>query len=337
MSRYILQVVYELQQKFSKNIFIKHKLVSEGIATYNNNDINITRDENLTTKLVNLFKKNAEEESFKRFTPSSINTYVYCPFKFYLHYVQGLKEDETIEESMQANEFGNVFHKTLEQLYLPFLNTQINADTIKKLIPETGAAVNNAIKQEYDKYYVSEGENYLFEKVLEELVSKTLQQDEAYAPFKLIALETEYSQWIDLGNKISVNLFGKFDRVDQKDGLTRVIDYKTGNADLAKETLPEDLFTNTDHKINLQLLIYNQLVSHNLPEQKTLCGVYALKQTSEGIKYLAGNNAVNNQTAVEFFSQLKDFLRTIIYESDFKQTSDFKKCENCGFRRLCNR
>lgn len=337
MSRYILQVVYELQQKFSKNIFIKHKLVSEGIATYNNNDINITRDENLTTKLVNLFKKNAEEESFKRFTPSSINTYVYCPFKFYLHYVQGLKEDETIEESMQANEFGNVFHKTVEQLYLPFLNTQINADTIKKLIPETGAAVNNAIKQEYDKYYVSEGENYLFEKVLEELVSKTLQQDEAYAPFKLIALETEYSQWIDLGNKISVNLFGKFDRVDQKDGLTRVIDYKTGNADLAKETLPEDLFTNTDHKINLQLLIYNQLVSHNLPEQKTLCGVYALKQTSEGIKYLAGNNAVNNQTAVEFFSQLKDFLRTIIYESDFKQTSDFKKCENCGFRRLCNR
>lgn len=337
MSRYILQIVYELQQKFSKNISIKHKLVSEAIAVYNNVDINISRNENLTSQLIGLFGKSGDGETLKRFTPSSINTFVFCPFKFYLHHVLGLKEDETIEESMQANEFGNVFHKVLEQLYLPFLNTEINADTIRKLIPDTATAVTNAIKMQYDKYYKSEGENYLFEKVLEELVSKTLNQDAAYAPFKLIALEAEYSQWVYLGNDITVKLFGKFDRVDLKSGTTRVIDYKTGNANLAKDILPEDLFINSEQKINLQLLIYNQLASHNWMEQKTICGVYTLKQTSEGIKYLAGSNAINEEMRSNFFAQLKDFLHHVIFESDFKQTTDFKKCENCGFKRLCNR
>jgi len=337
MSRYILQIVYELRQKFPTTILLKHKLATQGISIFSDNAIVVNRNKVLTEKLVELFARQEDGGSLKRFSPSSINSFVYCPFKFYLHYVQGLREDETVEESMQANEFGNVFHKTLEQLYLPFLNAEINTDTTKKLIPEIGAAVSSAIKQEYDKFYVCEGENYLFEKVLEELVAKTINQDETYAPFKLIALETEYSQWVDLGNKTVVKLFGKFDRIDQKDGVTRVIDYKTGNADLAKEILPEDLFSNSENKINLQLLIYNQLANHNLQATKTLCGVYALRQITGGIKYLAGNNAISEQTQIDFSSQLKNFLIHIIYESDFAQTTELKKCENCGFKRLCNR
>lgn len=337
MSRYILQIVYELRQKFPTTILLKHKLATQGISIFSDNAIVVNRNKVLTEKLVELFARQEDGGSLKRFSPSSINSFVYCPFKFYLHYVQGLREDETVEESMQANEFGNVFHKTLEQLYLPFLNAEINTDTTKKLIPEIGSAVSSAIKQEYDKSYVSEGENYLFEKVLEELVAKTINQDEAYAPFKLIALETEYSQWVDLGNKTVVKLFGKFDRIDQKDGVTRVIDYKTGNADLAKEILPEDLFSNSENKINLQLLIYNQLANHNLQATKTLCGVYALRQITGGIKYLAGNNVISEQTQIDFSIQLKNFLIHIIYESDFAQTTELKKCENCGFKRLCNR
>ncbi|MBK7854491.1 MAG: PD-(D/E)XK nuclease family protein [Bacteroidetes bacterium] len=207
MSRYILQIVYELRQKFPTTILLKHKLATQGISIFSDNAIVVNRNKVLTEKLVELFARQEDGGSLKRFSPSSINSFVYCPFKFYLHYVQGLREDETVEESMQANEFGNVFHKTLEQLYLPFLNAEINTDTTKKLIPEIGSAVSSAIKQEYDKSYVSEGENYLFEKVLEELVAKTINQDEAYAPFKLIALETEYSQWVDLGNKTVVKLF----------------------------------------------------------------------------------------------------------------------------------
>lgn len=337
ISRYILQIVYELQKKFENRISIKHKLVSEQITVYSDNDILIKRDANLTEQLIKLFAIQTNNESIKRFTPSSINSFIYCPFKFYLHYVRGLREDETVEESMQANEFGNVFHKTLEQLYSPFLNLEINNTDIENLLSEVMVAVENALKTEYDKYYVNDGENYLFQKVLEELVVKTLKHDMLYAPFRIIALEAEYSQYIDLGDNISVKLFGKFDRIDQKEETTRVIDYKTGKADLATEILPQDLFTNSDHKINLQLLIYNELASANLHSLKVLCGVYPLKKSSDGMQYLAGMNALNEQTRNAFFNQLKDFLKHILFESEFKQTSDYKKCEKCGFKRLCNR
>jgi ATP-dependent exoDNAse (exonuclease V) beta subunit len=90
--------------------------------------------------------------------------------------------------------------------------------------------------------------------------------DRAYAPFVMEALEQEgLSYAIRLDNsKDPVILSGKIDRVDRKDDVIRVIDYKTGKDRLDFESVPS-LFSREDkrNKAAFQTMLYALLYKAN--------------------------------------------------------------------------
>ena len=55
----------------------------------------------------------------KYLSATALQNYLFCPAKFYYRSVCGLKEQEEVAESLEANDIGNVFHKTMQELYGP--------------------------------------------------------------------------------------------------------------------------------------------------------------------------------------------------------------------------
>ena len=117
-SRYIEQLKEELKDQ--KQIEISEKIISVDIVN-NKMDYNtVSKSEKIIENLQNLAEYGL--------SPSALNKYIQCPLDFYYSYVVGLRQEDEVEETIEASTFGNVIHKVLEELYKPLLN--------KILIPE---------------------------------------------------------------------------------------------------------------------------------------------------------------------------------------------------------
>ena len=80
-----------------------------------------------------------------------------------------------------------------------------------------------------------EGRDRLNHRIIQNLVERILELDQEYAPFNLIAVESnEFGFNLEVGNGRTVKLGGTVDRMDEKIEITRTIDYKTGKSDIQK-------------------------------------------------------------------------------------------------------
>ena len=113
--------------------------------------------------------------------------------------------------------------------------------------------VNGAINEAFQKHYqikgdnkkvMIEGRNIIAAEIIKKMINKILNIDKKYAPFKIIGLEVGTKEGFSIDVPLEVNgrnhvigLKGKIDRIDLKEGVLRVIDYKTGKDEKTFETL----------------------------------------------------------------------------------------------------
>ena len=80
--------------------------------------------------------------------------------------------------------------------------------------------------------FLVEGQNVILFEIIKDYVSKIISYDEKNAPFKVIDLEGDkksgYKKQLQLSDNFAINISGFIDRIDEKDGSIRIIDYKTG-------------------------------------------------------------------------------------------------------------
>jgi ATP-dependent helicase/DNAse subunit B len=143
-----------------------------------------------------------------------------------------------------------------------------------------------------------------------------------------------------------VILSGKIDRVDQKDGVVRVIDYKTGRDKLDFENIPS-LFSreNRRNKAAFQTMLYALL--------------YKANHKSNGFKIVPGLiNRMNlfdrnfqfglkvdkryiddvDEFIPEFEGHLKQLLEELFDPNiPFDQTKDTDTCKFCPYQNICYR
>lgn len=278
------------------------------------------------------------------FSPSALHMYLTCPLRFYNYYVLGLKEREEMEQSMAANTFGNVLHKTLELLYGDFIGRAVNASDIHEMYGKVEEASEAAFNEITRNAHHRHGKNYLLLRVIRDLVTKVLDIDLRDAPFEVVGLEMKVNAHVVTAhNPEGVMVRGIIDRVDRRQGEVRIIDYKTGrveNVDLKDFGL---LREKDDKRAALQLATYAWIYLKNNPDQKGItAGIYHLRNLSKGLALLRTGPTANEQQDLQSLGPFEDVLASVLDEIfspeiPFTQTEETKRCEYCPYKVMCVR
>lgn len=215
----------------------------------------------------------------KRVSPSHLSSYLYNPVQFYLSKVLGTKQSTEIEEELSARNYGNLVHYALQFLYEPFCGKQLTVSDLENALSEVDKAIEAAIEHlKHQAEYYEKSMNYIHKaiakKVLQDMLSYDLDLVKAGDVLKLISVESNFESvpfYLDEEQKDPILFFGYIDRVDELNGVTRIIDYKTSKpknlAISIKEDKKDTFFNDVNNIQGLQLCIY-QYALQNLEGYK---------------------------------------------------------------------
>ena len=271
---------------------------------------------------------------------TALTTWLGCPLRFYYRYIAGIKEPDQIEESMAANTFGSVLHETMEILYGSHLQQDITADIINTMKAKLDAAMEQAFKKQGLGWEDSlHGKNFLLKGVIEKLCTRMLDMDAESRPFQVISLEDpdSYLHQVDIDGK-PVRINGTLDRIDllTEENIVRILDYKTGKVTLNQRLTIDACFEDDTYKEAFQGYLYAWLYTRKHPGQAVIVGFYTARHLSDGIQYLNNGKPISPEELEHFERLLLDLIQKI-FQREYVQTEDEKKCGYCVYKEICNR
>ncbi|WP_417857936.1 PD-(D/E)XK nuclease family protein [Xanthomarina gelatinilytica] len=307
---------------------ITHKLVLPDVSLSKPTLHHIYKTPNVLERLKDIANKG--------FSPSSLTNYIRNPIDFYNQKVLKIGEYDEVEETIAANTLGNVIHNTLEDFYKPLEGKQLTVDHVKHMKTLVDTTVTNHFKAFYKQGDITKGKNLIVYEIAKRYINNflNLEIEELHNGNKIniVAIESENKVLIDLKElDFPVYLTGKVDRVDQYNGITRIIDYKTGKVlQNQVEVIDwEDLTTDyAKYSKSFQVLCYAYAMFKdrkvNLPLE---AGVISFKNLSSGFLKFAKkestydrnkNTLIYNDTLQFFETELKKLILEICNpEMDF--------------------
>jgi len=304
-------------------------------------------------------------------SPSALNKYMNCKLQFYLAQIAGLRKPDDTDTEIDFAMFGTLFHKSAELTYNYLASKTpdhtITSQDIKNLLennsPLLEGFVQQAFREDYfnkkavDKDEYSGTQAINFEVILKYLRQILRMDMELYAPFQYIGSESDgYKHYIMVphplqpGSQLQIRLKGIIDRMDCKDGILRIVDYKTGK-DKGHPGTIDDLFPPTESKKRksqaFQIMYYAYIMSMQPQFSKYRLAPTLLytrtssKPTKEDIYYKLGTDFLTDfsaQCGQEFEERLKNIISEIFNpDITFDPTDDKETCRNCDFSQLCGR
>ncbi|MEZ4686121.1 MAG: PD-(D/E)XK nuclease family protein [Bacteroidia bacterium] len=295
-----------------------------------------------------LYQRYISNESDMALAPTALTTWLACKLRFYFHYIAGIREPESLAESMEANTFGSILHGALELVYEPFRDKTVRPDDIKNsLKPALKKALKEAFEREANlKTADLRGRNYLMHDVLEKLCRDLLDKDAEAGSFQVEGLEKTFFSEVKtaLGN---VRVSGIADRLDRlPTGEYRIVDYKTGNLDFGSKIHSlKDVFTkehdspssyNKGLKEAFQGYMYSWLLLKEETGSRVKTGFYVLKNLSQGLLYLNDGESLQSNDFQEMEGLMGNLLQRIFHE-DYSQTGNTDLCTFCPYNGICRR
>jgi hypothetical protein len=188
------------------------------------------------------------------------------------------------------------------------------------------------------------GKNYLLKGVLKKLVLDVLDNDIKDAPFNDMKVEETLNTVLEFeyNNKSTdISLYGRADRIDCRDGIYRIIDYKTGKKEFKSqkndlfEEIVKKLFSDVSYRENFQAYFYSYLYKKNNPDKQLKVGLYMVRDIKNGIKFL-NKETISDEEINSFENSLKLLFNDIFdINKPFSQTEDEDHCKYCSFNKLC--
>jgi len=261
----------------------------------------------------------------KRYSPSSYQKLIDCPYQFFAAYGLNLSPSEDVQEALSKSDYGErvhlcleAFHHDVSWLAGPFKEKlkEQHRDAAIELLSEIAKQV---FARDIEDSFAHRGWLEQWLKLIPEYIDWQIKNSEEWQFY-----EAEHKTKIPWKNE--VELTGRLDRIDQnKEGLS-IIDYKTGqSANLAEIELGEAV---------------------QLP-------FYALLAETEYNKSVSQVSYLNLDKKVKFGTQLDgEALDTIsqqigerLYEliQEMKQGQELhawgteSKCQYCNMDRLCRK
>ena len=327
----VSRFVRQLETTYSEKI--NNYQVNFDLSLNNNPDYEVVKSKDILEKLRHL-----------PYSASSLNYYIDCPMKFYYSYVKGLRKEKSVTEDLEVTTLGNLFHKTLQAIYTPYSDNIITADILNSII-NNKTLIDESIEKSFKDENISKisGKNLILKKIVGKYVYATLEYDKINTPFRFVGSESKFYYKLDLGEEI-INLKGFVDRIDIKDDVLRLMDYKTGRVDSVKFDI-DDLFRRDktyNPSIHFQLALYIYLVTKSDKFMRKYRN-YQLESAVFSVRSLFSNPisfrlALTDEDYLHFESNLRKLLTEIISpEINFTMTQNVDICKYCDYKRLCNR
>ena len=356
MSRFIKQI--ELESRLE----IRKRKLSNSIQVNEIQPIVIETTEQVLERL-SIYTDAVPAKEQRRLSASALNIYLDCKLKFYFRYVLRLFSGNEMSDNLDARHFGNALHKTLEYLYLDTIEEKgsrvIDESDFFRLENSIDGAMEKAFKEEFGmkdrKRFEFKDRNVVMADIIRKFVLLVLKKDKEYAPFEIVSLEDEdkYERFLSINandRKVDVKLGADIDRVDKKDGVVRVLDYKTGR-DETEIGVFENIF-NPDvapkfkwgRKAGYQTFFYAWLYASKKGSMDAIVpGLINIKQFFQtDFDYRLKRNGIpipdSRDYLPEFEAKLVNLLEEIFgMNHSFDQTEDLKKCTFCDFKGICGR
>ena len=269
-----------------------------------------------------------EKVAEKGFSPTSLTNYIRNPIDFYYQSILKLRNEENVEETIAANTLGTVVHNVLEELYKPLEGTVLTMKELEKMEYKVSALVEEQFKIVYRSGDIRSGKNLIIFNIairyIEKFLSREKKEIKEGAIIKILQIESDLKVKIDIPElKTPVFLRGKVDRVDQKDGVLRIIDYKTGKVNQNEVEIIEWNSLSTDYKYSkaFQVLSYAIMLREFTKDKEIEAGIISFKNTQSGfLKFAKKDKAgayAKKQTAItaavyeHFTETLREVITTI--------------------------
>jgi hypothetical protein len=347
MSRYLQQLLFESGWK------IESKVLHTPVQPVKIEPIVIHKDDATLNAIHELNKGTAR---FRGISPSALRTYIECKLRFYFKHIARIREPSEVEEDADARILGNIFHKVMERFYKQLKAKKGN----NRVEPGDFHQADSDLKKRVDEAFIEayrldptqkveyEGQWVMVRDIVLRLTGEILKKDKAYAPFTMEAIEAEgllYNVKIDQAPGFAV-IGGKIDRVDRKDDVLRVIDYKTGKDKTEVESLDSLFDSRKGNKAAFQTMLYALLYWSNNPAAsglKLIPGLihrdYILNDAAFGFNLKKTPEVIN---AHNWMPEFEEKLRTLLNEIfdpavPFDQTTVLEYCKFCPYKGICYR
>ena len=273
----------------------------------------------------------------KGFSPTALTTYVYNPIDFYHQKILGIKERDEIEETIAANTLGTIIHKVLEVFYLPFKGKFLKKENLVDMQKEIALEVKKCFKNEYKNGDITSGKNLLIYNVAQQFIKNFLKQElqliEQGKELKILELEHKLNTQIHVeGIDFPIHVRGEADRIDELDGVIRIVDYKTGKVSQTDLNIKDWQMISTDYKkgskpfqVLLYAFMYADMNGLNYENEQIQSGIISFKNLKAGFMKV-NKKAINNEEMANFMSELKTVLLEI-----FNPEIPFMEKENLPF------
>lgn len=283
-------------------------------------------------KLMERLKAIAE----KGFSPSALTTYIRNPIQFYFQKILRISEVEEVEENIAVNTLGTIIHEALEELYKPFIGKILIENDIKACIKNYESEVLKQFKFIYKEGEIKKGRNLLAFEVAKRNVRNFLNMElesiQNGDEIQIIALEKKLErELIHPSLPFPVKISGFVDRIENRNGTIRIIDYKTGTVSKSNVTLKswEGLTADIKNDKIIQILAYAFMFEPEAKGMNIEAGIISFKNLKSGFLpfCLKDNktetNFINEEILDKYQEQIFLLLNEILdKEIPFKESKD---------------
>ncbi len=237
-------------------------------------------------------------------SPTMLKTFLECKRKFYFLYIKRLEFEEVPkEDTLNTKEIGVLLHEALAKLYKKRAFYDKSDELFRKIKENLYEKAENNI---YLKYQIDVWLNRLF------TFSKS-EVERFNKGYRILEVEKEYL--IEYKGFI---LKSRIDRIDIKDDLIEIIDYKSGKIPLT----PKDLTKITDFQL--------EFYYHLLKDRYRINQIYYYDLNSVELKEWEKSN----ERLKRFDEVLEELNQT---EFNFKQCEEINRCRYCDYNIICGR
>jgi hypothetical protein len=257
--------------------------------------------------------------------------------------------------------FGNIFHRVVEWLYKPFIGSVVTADILKLRTKEK--TLTEAIHRAFSELFFHSkevrslsGQHYLTGEIIRKYALQLIDLDCKLTPFTYIQSEQKIQYPIRLTNGTEIQLKGFIDRLDEVDGIVRVIDYKTGTKKKREFKSMESLFDMADENrlsAVMQVFMYAFIYSQTVCDIKNPNRVPNPVRVQPALYYVRdffsddfnpliyqGKEKEPVSDFAVYRNELEGCLRSCLdvmfdREIPFSQTLSAKTCTYCPFISVC--
>jgi hypothetical protein len=315
-SRFITQLEVEKQLKHT----LTHDIYNAVLPETAYQPMHIPKTEHVMIRLKNIAELG--------FSPSALTSYIRNPIQFYFQKILRIREVEEVEENIALNTLGTIIHETLKVLYEPFVGKFISETDIASCFKRIDSEVLTQFKVVYKEGDVKKGRNLLAFEVAKRNISNFLKLEldsiKGGDAIKIIALEATFERVLEHSSlPFPVLIRGNVDRIEERNGAIRIIDYKTGKVEKASVVLKswQGLIEDIKYDKIIQVLAYAFMCEKIAGEKPIEAGIISFKNLKSGFLPFTFKEGKENITLINqeimsnYLGQLVLLLSEILDET----------------------